>query len=267
LMTTELTQSRAIQDIAGALRNAHERRVPITPVREQLGNNNVAAAYAVQETNTAHWLGAGRRLIGRKIGLTSPAVQRQLGVDQPDYGVLYADMALADGEQISRQRLIQPKVEAEIAFALKKALDGQGLHLAEVIAAIEYALPALEIVDSRIANWDIGIVDTIADNASCGLFVLGATPKKISEFDLRLCGMVVEKNGEPVSFGAGAACLGNPLNALLWLARKMVETGRPLEGGELVLSGALGPMVAMEKGDFIEARVSGLGSARLVVTA
>jgi 2-keto-4-pentenoate hydratase len=176
-------------------------------------------------------------------------------------------MALADGEQISRQRLIQPKVEAEIAFALKKALDGQGLHLAEVIAAIEYALPALEIVDSRIANWDIGIVDTIADNASSGLFVLGGTPKKISEFDLRLCGMVVEKNGEPVSFGAGAACLGNPLNALLWLARKMVETGRPLEGGELVLSGALGPMVAMEKGDFIEARVSGLGSARLVVTA
>ena len=266
-MTTELTQSRSIEDIAGALRNAHERGVPIAPVREQLGNNNVVAAYTIQEINTGHWLGAGRRLVGRKIGLTSPAVQRQLGVDQPDYGVLYADMALADGERIARQRLIQPKVEAEVAFVLKKALDGRDLHLAEVIAAIECALPALEIVDSRIANWDIGIVDTIADNASSGLFVLGATPRQISEFDLRLCGMVVEKNGEPVSFVAGAACLGNPLNALLWLARKMVETGRPLEGGELVLSGALGPMVAMGKGDFVEARVSGLGSVRLVVVA
>lgn len=237
----------------------------INPVREQLGNSNIAAAYAVQEINTRHWLDAGRRLVGRKIGLTSPAVQRQLGVDQPDYGVLYADMAFADGELISRKRLIQPKAEAEVAFVLKKALDGQGLHLAEVMTAIECALPALEIVDSRIANWDIGIVDTIADNASSGLLVLGATPRLISEFDLRLCGMVVEKNGEPVSFGAGAACLGNPLNALLWLARKMVETGKPLQDGEVVMSGALGPMVAMDKGDFIEARVSGLGSVRLMV--
>jgi 2-keto-4-pentenoate hydratase len=266
-MTTERNQSPAIEEIAGALRNALERSVPMGPVREQLGNKNVAAAYVVQETNTGHWLGKGRRLVGRKIGLTSPAVQRQLGVDQPDYGVLYADMALADGEQISRQRLIQPKIEAEVAFVLKKALDGPGLHLAEVIGAVECALPALEIVDSRIANWDIGIVDTIADNASSGLFVLGGTPRQIGEFDLRLCGMVVEKNGEPVSFGAGVACLGNPLNALLWLARKMVETGRPLESGEVVLSGALGPMVAIEKGDFIEARISGLGSVRLICAA
>ena len=115
-MTTELTQSRAIEDIAGALRNAHERGVPIAPVREQLGNNNVVAAYAVQEINTGHWLGAGRRLVGRKIGLTSPAVQRQLGVDQPDYGVLYADMALADGERIARQRLIQSRSGSSVCL-------------------------------------------------------------------------------------------------------------------------------------------------------
>lgn len=233
-------------------------------MREQL--NDIAAGYAVQEINTVHWLGEGRRLVGRKIGLTSLAVQRQLGVDQPDYGALYADMAFADGESLSRRKLIQPKVEAEVAFVLKKALTYPGLHLAAVITAIEYALPALEIVDSRIADWDIGIVDTIADNASSGLFVLGATPKLPAELDLRLCGMVVEKNGDPVCFGAGAACLRNPLNALLWLARKMIETGRPLQAGEVILSGALGPMVALDAGDFIEARISGLGSVRVTVS-
>jgi 2-keto-4-pentenoate hydratase len=263
-MATDPTPTNIQRTIAADLRTAHQRSKPIPPVREQL--NDIAAGYAVQEINTEYWLAEGRHLVGRKIGLTSLAVQRQLGVDQPDYGALYADMAFADGESLSRGDLIQPKVEAEVAFVLKKALTDPGLHLAAVISAIEYALPALEIVDSHIANWEIGIVDTIADNASSGLFVLGATPKLPAELDLRLCGMVVEKNGDPVCFGAGAACLGNPLNALLWLARKMIETGRPLQAGEVILSGSLGPMVKLDEGDFIEARISGLGSVRVLVS-
>jgi 2-keto-4-pentenoate hydratase len=263
-MTIDPTPANVQRSLAADLRTAHEQRKPIPPVRERL--KDIAAGYAVQEINTEYWLGEGRRLVGRKIGLTSLAVQRQLGVDQPDYGVLYADMAFADGASLSRRNLIQPKVEAEVAFVLKRALTDPGLHLATVITAIEFALPALEIVDSRITNWDIGIVDTIADNASAGLFVLGSTPRSPAELDLRLCGMVVEKNGDPVCFGAGAACLGNPLNALLWLARKMIEIGRPLQAGEVILSGALGPMVALEQGDFIEARISGLGSTRMMVS-
>jgi 2-keto-4-pentenoate hydratase len=248
---------------AAQLRGAYASLVPIAPLRTALPRATIADAYAIQSANTQFWLAEGRIAAGAKIGLTAKSVQQQLGVAQPDFGVLFADMALDDGQIVASGRLIQPKVEAEIAFVMARAPDPARLHASALISAIAYALPAIEIVDSRITNWNIGIIDTIADNASSGLYVLGSRPVAVADIDLRLCGMVLEKNGEPLSFGAGAACLGNPLLALAWLARTMAEVGRPLAAGDVVLSGALGPMVAINPGDTVEARVEGLGSVRV----
>jgi 2-keto-4-pentenoate hydratase len=257
-LTRATVERAAIDNQAARLRHAWEHRAPISPIRDALAGATVDDAYAIQAANTAQWEAAGRVVVGAKIGLTAKAVQQQLGVAQPDFGVLFADMALGDGDTVAAARLIQPKVEAEIAFVMARAPDTARLTVSELIGAIAYALPAIEIVDSRIAGWNIGIVDTIADNASSGLFVLGSRPVQLAELDLRLCGMVMEKNGEPLSFGAG-----NPLHALGWLARTMQSVGRPLGAGDIVLSGALGPMVAVVPGDAVEARIEGLGSVRV----
>jgi 2-keto-4-pentenoate hydratase len=252
-----------IQQAADRIWQAWESGEPAAPVREFLGETDVEAAYKAQEINTKRWLASEeRKLSGRKIGLTAKSVQAQLGVDQPDYGMLFADMEVPDGEEIALSRVQQPKVEAEIAYVIAAPLTGPHITMVDVMAAIGYAVPAIEIVGSRVANWDIRITDTIADNASAGLYTLGQMPKRLGEFDPRLCGMVMFKNNEPVSVGAGAACLGSPLNATLWLARTMARAGQPLGPGDLVLSGALGPMVAAEPGDVFEARINGLGSVR-----
>lgn len=250
--------------IATKLRDIYKTNELCAPVSLELPDNNLNAAYAVQDINTSFWLGQGRKLVGRKIGLTSRAVQQQLGVDQPDYGMLFQDMAYSDGETIPMSKLQQPKIEGEIAFLLKEDLDCEALTSSDVMSAIDYALAAFEVVGSRIKDWDINIVDTISDNASSSVYVLGTEPRRLNEFDLRLCGAVVEHKGEPVSTGAGAACLGNPINAATWLAHKMVEVGRPLQKGELILSGALGAMVNVNSGDVFELRISGLGSVRAV---
>jgi 2-keto-4-pentenoate hydratase len=252
----------SIQQVADRIFEAHSAGKPSAPIRELLPEGALDQAYAAQEINTERWLANGRRLVGRKIGLTSLAVQKQLGVDQPDYGMLFDDMAIPDGWEIGRKQLIQPKVEAEVAFVLERDLDQERLTIADVLRAIAFALPAIEVVDSRIKDWKIGILDTIADNASSGLYVLGATPKKLENLDLRLAGMVMESAGEPISVGAGAACLGNPLSAVLWLAKTMARVGRPLQAGDTVMSGALGPMVGVKWGDVVEARIEGLGSVR-----
>jgi 2-keto-4-pentenoate hydratase len=251
-----------IQTAADLLFAAGRDGAPIAPVRGLLPEGDVAAAYAVQALNTERALAAGRRLVGRKIGLTSLAVQRQLGVDQPDYGMLFADMARGDGEDIAPREVLQPKVEAEIAFILGRDLADAELTAADLFLAVEYAVPAVEIVCSRIANWDIRITDTIADNASSGLYVLGSRPARLTGFDPLLCGMVMERAGEPVSVGAGAACLGSPLNAALWLAKTMARLARPLRAGDTILSGALGPMVAARPGDVFDVRIEGLGAVR-----
>lgn len=252
----------AIIDAANRLHEAWVTGVPCAPVRDLLPAGDLQAAYAVQAHNTQRALSAGRRLVGRKIGLTALAVQKQLGVDQPDYGMLFADMARGDGEDIKLSDTMQPKVEAEIAFILGRDLTDERLTMADMFRAVEYAVPAIEIVGSRIANWDIKITDTIADNASSGLYVLGSRPVRLTDFDPCLCGMVTEKAGEPVSVGAGAACMGSPLNAALWLARVMAKAGRPLQTGDTILSGALGPMVAVAPGDVFDVRITGLGSVR-----
>ena len=266
-MVVQTATSRVTMDDiearAAQLRASYESRSAIPPVREALPGATIEDAYAIQSVNTAYWERLGRVVVGAKIGLTAKAVQAQLGVDQPDYGSLFADMAVSDGDTVAPGRLLQPKIEAEVAFVLRRTPDSTRLTTAELIDSVAYALPAIEIVDSRIADWNIKIVDTVADNASAGLFVLGTTPVPLDRLDLRLCGMVLEKNGKPVSFGAGAACLGNPLHALGWLAGKMASVGRPLKGGDVVLAGALGPMVTVTDGDSAEARIEGLGTVRV----
>lgn len=255
------SSSEAIAAAATRLAQARADGLPCAPILDLLSPGDLAAAYAVQRIGTDATIARGARIVGRKIGLTARAVQQQLGVDQPDYGMLFDTMAVDDGDVVASRRLLQPKVEAEIAFVIDRDLDSPGTTLAEAAWATAYALPAIEIVDSRIADWRISIVDTIADNASSGLFVLGGSPKRIDAFDLRLAGMVLEENGDGVSFGCGAACLGNPLNALAWLARTMAAAGQPIRAGEVVLSGALGPMVPARPGHVYEARINGLGTA------
>ena len=249
---------------ARVLRDAEAKHAPCAPLREQFPALDVASAYRVQAENVR---AAGGRLIGRKIGLTSRSVQTQLGVAEPDFGTLRAEMGFGDGEEIPWARLLQPKVEAEIAMVLGRSLETPGVTFAEAARAVDACLPAIEVVGSRIANWNIRIVDTIADNASSGVFVLGDRPVRLDAFDPRMCGMVIVQRGEPVSTGAGAACLGHPLNALVWLANSMLALGEPLREGDVVLTGALGPMVAVAPGDVFEARIHGLGSVRAVFGA
>jgi 2-keto-4-pentenoate hydratase len=252
---------------AAALREAARSHGYIAPLRNSYPQIDIESAYAIQKLNTSWRLSEGRRLIGCKIGLTAAAVQKQLGVDQPDYGMLFDDMGYGDGEPIPAAILTQPKIEAEVAFVMGRDLLVPNPSQVDVLNAIAYALPALEIVGSRIINWDICIADTIADNASSSAFVLGTRPCRLSDVDLRLCGMVMERRGEQVSIGAGAACLGHPLNAVTWLARKMCALNTPLRAGDLVLSGALGPMVSVQPGDVIEARINGLGTVRAIFDA
>jgi 2-keto-4-pentenoate hydratase len=248
-----------ITSAAERLRLADSSGIPCAPVRTLFESGDLASAYAVQGLNVKHGLEQGRRLVGRKIGLTAKTVQLQLGVDQPDYGVLFADMEVADGETIVLGRVLQPKAEAEVALVLERDVTVEQPTIADILRATAYALPAIEIVGSRVAGWDITILDTIADNASSGAFVLGTTPRQLAELDLRMCGMAIFHNGEPVSVGAGIACLGNPLIAAQWLARTMVRVGMPLLAGDIILTGALGPMVAAKPGDVLEARIEGLG--------
>jgi 2-keto-4-pentenoate hydratase len=229
----------------------------IPRISESFGIADAAAAYEVQRTNSERYIAEGRRVVGRKIGLTSKAVQQQLGVDQPDFGTLWADYNFAEATVIPYSRFIQPKVEAEVAFVIGRRIPEADVGLAQVVAAIEYAVPAVEIVDSAIANWSITLVDTIADNASAGGFCVGTGARRLTDLDLRLAGCVLSRNGAVASLGVGAACLGHPLNATLWLARKMAEVGTPLTEGDIVLSGALGPMVAVEAGDVISVEIQG----------
>ncbi|MBO4206412.1 2-keto-4-pentenoate hydratase [Micromonospora echinofusca] len=252
-----------IERAAGELLQARETGKPCPPLRGRLlPEGDVDAAYRVQRHQVERWLAAGHRRVGAKIGLTSRAVQENLGVHQPDFGVLLDSMAVPDGDEIDVTRLLQPRVEAEIAFVLGADLPEERVTTVDVIRAVDHLLPAIEVVDSRVVDWDISIVDTVADNASSALYVLGTTPRRLADVDLRLCGMVLEHAGEPVSVGAGAACLGNPLHAVAWLAQTMARAGDPLRAGEVVLSGALGPMVPVTPGAAYEARISGLGSVR-----
>ncbi|MFE6996486.1 2-keto-4-pentenoate hydratase [Microbacterium sp. NPDC057659] len=256
-----MSGASAIDQAAARLRAASGSGTPCAPVRDLLGETDQDAAYAAQSVETDRRIAAGARVAGRKIGLTSPSVQAQFDVYSPDYGVLFDDMIAADREPLDLGRFLQPRVEAEVAFVLGRDLDSPTANVADVLRATEFVLPAIEVVDSRIAGWDIRITDTIADNASSGAVVLGTTPRSLDGFDLTALGMSLDHDGEPVSTGSGAACLGSPVIAVAWLARAVARHGRPLRAGEIILSGALGPMVAAAAGVY-RARLDGLGEVR-----
>ena len=245
---------KQVREAADRLRAASTDRTPCAPVRDLIGATDGAAAYAVQLQLTQSRVAAGARAVGRKIGLTSAAVQAQLGVDQPDFGVLFEDMRVAEGTCVSMDRLLQPKVEAEIAFVLGADLEGD-LSPATVRAAVDHAVVALEIVDSRIDGWDISFSDTVADNASSGLFVLGDQRLTLAEFEPLDTRVTLYVDGLAASTGTGAACLGDPLRALTWLAATARDLGDPLRAGQLVLSGALGPMVPVRPGTQVRAEL------------
>jgi 2-keto-4-pentenoate hydratase len=232
---------------------------PCRPVRDLIGDSDIAVAYAVQRELTQRRLDAGATISGRKIGLTSPAVQGQMGVDQPDFGVLFADMDVSAQEEVPSGSLLQPRVEAEIAFVLESDLDVEDLSAARVREAVAYATAALEIVDSRIAGWDIHITDTVADNASSGLYVLSDKRLLVREFEPVDVTMHLYADDTLVSEGNGAACLDDPLNALAWLATTARKFGEPLRAGQVILSGALGAMVPASPGTTFRAEISSLG--------
>jgi len=239
---------------------AQETRVPCAAVRDLIGTDDLPAAYAVQQGLVQKRIDGGAVVVGRKIGATSEAVQNQLGVDQPDFGYLLDDMDVSTAAPISMRTLVQPRVEAEVAFRLAADIapaTEEEITLDLVRTAVDVAVPALEIVDSRIENWDIGFTDTVADNASSGLFVIGAAGRPLGELEPRDVEMALSINGEVRSSGNGAACLGDPLEALRWLAVQAWRFGDPLRAGHLILSGALGPFVPFAPGDRVVAEISG----------
>ncbi|GMO01253.1 fumarylacetoacetate hydrolase family protein [Parageobacillus thermoglucosidasius] len=244
---------------ANHLIEAEKNRKGVEPLTALDPGITVAAAYQVQLVNIQRKMDAGQRIVGKKIGLTSLAMQKLLGVNEPDYGHLLDEMMVENGRKLPYEKVLQPKVEAEIAFVLKKDLTGPRVTELDVLQATDYIVPALEIVDSRIAGWNIKLQDTIADNASSGFFVLGEKQVAIDSLDLSRIGMVLYKNGDIMNTGVGAAALGNPATCVAWLANKLFEYGMALKAGEVILSGALSAAIDAEPGDYFQARFAHLG--------
>lgn len=261
-MSEGILSVTAVEAAAGRLAAAAASGIPCLPVRDLISADDVIAAYAVQERLTAARVAGGAVVVGRKVGLTSRAVQEQLGVHQPDFGVLFDDMQYAGGDVVPVAAVIQPRAEAEIAFVLGQDLAEGPLDETQVREAIEYAVAAIEICGSRVAGWDISFGDTVADNASSGAFVLGPIRKTLGEFEPRDVVMSMTIDDGVVSTGDGAACLGDPIAAVAWLARAASEFGDPLRAGQVVLSGALGPMREVRPGNSVRAVISSLGAVR-----
>jgi 2-oxopent-4-enoate hydratase len=257
---TSTSSDTAVAAAAARLVRAVETGVPCPPVRDLIGRDDVGTAYAVQQLLTARRIESGARVVGRKIGLTSVAVQQQLGVDRPDFGVLFDDMAYRGGDTVPADLVMQPRIEAEIAFVLGADLADGPLDATQVRQATEYVAAALEICGSRIQNWDISFADTVADNASAGAFVLGPRRRTLAEVNPADVEMSMTIDGREVSTGNGAACLGDPIQAVIWLARTAAELGQPLRAGDVVLSGALGPMRPVVAGNLVTANLTGLGA-------
>lgn len=251
--------NETIEKAALSLRDARLTGEACSPIRFLITEIDIGAAYEVQQFNIAYRVSNGSRIVGRKIGLTSFAVQKQLGVDQPDYGTLLDDMEVLNGGTIDWKDVIQPKVEAEIAFVLGKDIDSDRIGVADILSAVDYAVASIEVVDSRVKDWNIRITDTIGDNASSSHFVLGHKPVRLGDIDLMNAGLRLYKNGELSSEGNGLACLGSPVNALLWLAKTMARRNEPLQAGDIILSGACGPMAVAAPGDSFKAEIDGMG--------
>jgi 2-keto-4-pentenoate hydratase len=257
---------KEIEKIADQLYTAEINKTPIPPIRTAFeGEKDIKAAYKIQKLITLKKQDKGEKLIGKKIGLTSLAVQEQLGVDEPDFGILTSKMQIKNHGKLDSNQLMQPKAETEWAFILKTDLNDDEITIEKVKDAIDFAKVAIEIVGSRIENWNIKITDTVADNASGSHFVLGSEKISLTDIDLEHCQMQLFKNGELVSEGSGKACMGNPLNAVLWLAKTMQKNGQPLKAGEIILSGALGPMVNIAKGDKILTQIDGFEEVKFEI--
>lgn len=249
-----------LKRIAEELFLAERERKTVAPLTQRYPEINAEEAYRIQLALIDLKAGRGARVVGKKIGLTSKAMQKMLNVDQPDYGHILEGMLVEDGARFSVAELIQPKIEPEVAFILDQDLKGPGVTAIQVLAATRFVVPALEIIDSRIESWKIKLCDTIADNASSARVVLGGTPRRVDQIDLRLIGMVLEKNGEIVQTGAGAAVLGHPANAVAWLANAVGKFGVSLKAGEVIMPGALTAASDVSRGDFVQASFDGLGS-------
>jgi 2-oxopent-4-enoate/cis-2-oxohex-4-enoate hydratase len=250
-----------IQSYGDELYQAFLTRQPVAPLTEREPGITLDDAYRVQLRFIQRRLDAGETVVGKKIGVTSKVVMDMLGVDQPDFGQLLSGMVVNTGEAIRVDTMIAPKAEAEVAFVLQQDLHGPGVTAADVLRATAFVMPCFEIVDSRIRDWKIRIQDTVADNASCGVLVLGGTRRHPSELDLALAGMVLEKNGELISTSTGAAVQGSPVNAVAWLANTLGRLGIPLKAGEVILSGSQSPLVPVVAGDSLHCSVGGLGGA------
>ena len=252
-----------IQQYGDELYEAFVARKTVPPLLQREPDITIEDAYQIQSHMVARRIAAGETVVGKKIGVTSKPVQDFLGVFQPDFGILTSGMVYEEGQTVDLDQLIQPKAEAELAFVLKADLKGPGITAMDVIRATDYVLPCFEIVDSRITDWKIKIQDTVADNASCGVYVLGKTRGDPRKLDLTLAGMVLEKNGEIHSTGVGAAVQGSPANAVAWLANTLGALGIPFKAGEVILSGSQSALVPVIDGDELVCTVGGLGSCRV----
>lgn len=249
-----------LRELADELWQADRTAEPVPPLTDRHPDLVLDDAYAVQTINIDRRIDAGERVVGRKVGLTSRPMQELLGVDEPDFGVLTEQMVVEDGDLIDLARLVQPRVEAEMAFVMERDLAGPGVTTGGALAAIAGVLPAVEIVDSRVADWKIKLVDTVADNASSGLLVMGGRMSKVDDLDLRLLGVAVSRGGELLDTGAGAAVLGNPARCVAWLANKLGAFGAGLKAGDIVLPGSPHKMVTVAPGDVFRAEFAHLGA-------
>lgn len=253
---------------ASALRDAEKSRRPIAPLTQTDRDLSIEDAYRIQTVNTEHRIAEGARIGGRKVGLTSKPMQDLLGVSEPDFGALLDDMFVEEGEDVALAALLQPRIEAEIAFLMDRDLAGPGTTSSDALAAVAGAMPALEVIDSRIADWKITLIDTVADNASCGRVIVGGRLTPVRDLDLRLVGMVLTRGGEIADTGAGAAVLGNPIRCVAWLANRLADFGASLHAGDVVLAGALHKAFAVGHGDVLRAEFAHLGAvtARFIDT-
>jgi len=253
-------EQHEISTYGDALYAALIERSPIEPLTDRAGGITLEEAYRIQLRMNQCRIDAGDRIVGKKIGVTSRVVMDMLKVGQPDFGQLFSSMVFSEGMPVPIDSLIAPRAEAEVAFVLKRDLVGPGVMPSDVLRATDFVMPCFEVVDSRIRDWKIKIQDTVADNASCGLLVLGSVRCDPRKIDLSLAGMVLEKNGRLVSTSAGAAVQGSPVNAVVWLANTLGRLGISLTAGEVILSGSQSPLVPVMEGDSLTCNVGGMGS-------
>ena len=256
-------ETHLIEQLGDELYTALTTCQTIAPFTERYAEITIDDAYGIQQRMIARRIDAGERIVGKKIGVTSAAVQNMLGVYQPDFGYLLDGMMVEEGQVIEMDKLIAPRAEGEIAFILKRDLMGPGLTMAEVLRNTDCVMACFEIVDSRIKDWKIKIQDTVADNASCGVYALGGVLGDPRKLDLGLCGMVLEKNGQIIATGAGAAALGHPANAIAWLGNTLGRRGIGLKAGEVILSGSLAPLIPVTKGDHLRCTIQGMGHCNI----